>query len=34
LCDGTVIYADNGAWGGRDHLFFPEDIPDYAVPEG
>jgi hypothetical protein len=21
LCDGTKINADNGAWGGSDHLF-------------
>jgi hypothetical protein len=21
LCDGTKISADNGAWGGRDHIF-------------
>lgn len=21
LCDGTKIRADNGAWGGRDHIF-------------
>jgi len=23
FCDGTVIYADNGTWGGKDHLFWP-----------
>ncbi|MEJ5341556.1 MAG: RHS repeat-associated core domain-containing protein [Thermogutta sp.] len=33
LADGTVIYADNGAWGGDDHIFFPEDIPDGVQPE-
>ena len=33
LCDGSVVYADNGAWGGRDHIFLPGDIPNYATPE-
>ena len=27
FCDGTVIYADNGALGKGDHIFFPGDIP-------
>ncbi|HIC88721.1 MAG TPA: RHS repeat-associated core domain-containing protein [Anaerolineae bacterium] len=33
FCDGTTVYADNGGWGRGDHLFFAEDIPDYATPE-
>jgi len=27
FCDGTVVYADNGAVGKGDHIFFPGDIP-------
>jgi RHS repeat-associated protein len=27
MCDGATIYADNGAWGGPDHIFFGPDIP-------
>ncbi len=32
LCDGNFFYADVGAWGGGDHLFFGGDIPwEYGV---
>ena len=27
MCDGTIFYADNGALGGSDHIFFPTDVP-------
>ena len=32
LCDGSVFYADNGAWGGDDHIFFPYEIPPTVTP--
>jgi hypothetical protein len=32
MCDGTVVYADNGAWGGGDHIFYAEDIPPTEKP--
>jgi hypothetical protein len=32
LCDGAVFYADNGAWGGDDHIFWPTEIPPTVTP--
>jgi hypothetical protein len=32
MCNGAVFYADNGAWGGDDHIFFPFEIPPTATP--
>jgi hypothetical protein len=26
FCDGSTLYADNGAPGGGDHIFFVEDL--------
>jgi len=26
------VYADNGAWGGGDHIFYAEDIPPTEKP--
>jgi RHS repeat-associated protein len=33
MCDGSVVYADNGAWGGSDHIFYARDIPSYACSD-
>ena len=32
MCNGAVFYADNRAWGGDDHIFWPTEIPPTVTP--
>lgn len=31
LCDGSIVYVDNGFVGGEDHVGFPSDAPSFVL---